>query len=293
MSYLPEGDLRMAKLIRLREYCAKDKPKVLRKDFAFKEPLQHGWMLPYLLQLDELSWGRWEHWSNLMTRGSIGEEPIPEMHFCGSGQEGGGRKMLERCLNAVTQYGEWAGWSSWSNFDYFLDWILFGFGDPHQTTEPKPPGGCEHASERLYQLFNIEPLLAYPYDYFGDILAENSFGRRSGFFPTPMDVATMMVKMQFGEGEDLRTKTVCDPAIGTGRMLLPASNYSYRLYGNDISLTVLKACWVNGWLYAPWMVKPFPFLQAYESAEPEAKPIEQITLTEEPATVGQMELELV
>jgi hypothetical protein len=51
-----------------------------------------------------------------------------------------------------------------------------------------------------------------------------------------------------------------DPCLGTGRMLLHASNYSLRLYGQDINETCVKASLVNGYLYAPWMVKPFPFL---------------------------------
>jgi hypothetical protein len=34
------------------------------------------------------------------------------------------------------------------------------------------------------------------------------------------------------------------------------------LYGQDINPTVIKASLVNGYLYAPWMVKPFPFLDA-------------------------------
>jgi hypothetical protein len=59
---------------------------------------------------------------------------------------------------------------------------------------------------------------------------------------------------------DAREKPVCDPCVGTGRMLLAASNYSYRLYGCDIDGTVIKATLINGYLYAPWLVKPFPFL---------------------------------
>jgi hypothetical protein len=43
-------------------------------------------------------------------------------------------------------------------------------------------------------------------------------------------------------------------------MLLAASNHSYRLYGCDINPTVIKATLVNGFLYAPWLVRPFPFL---------------------------------
>jgi tRNA G10 N-methylase Trm11 len=64
------------------------------------------------------------------------------------------------------------------------------------------------------------------------------------------------------EGEDCRTKTVCDPAVGTGRFLLTASNYSLRLYGQDIDPTVCMATLVNGYLLAPWLVRPLPFLDA-------------------------------
>jgi len=55
---------------------------------------------------------------------------------------------------------------------------------------------------------------------------------------------------------------VMDPCAGTGRMLLAASNHSYRLHGCDINPTVIKVTLVNGFLYAPWLVRPFPFLDA-------------------------------
>ena len=139
-----------------------------------------------------------------------------------------------------------------------MDWLLFGFGHGGHKVLPKEPSGAEGASDRLYQVFNIETLLAYPHDYFGDILCENQHGQRSGFFPTPMSVVEMLVLMTV-DG-DARLKTVCDPCVGTGRMLLVASNYSLRLYGVDIDPTVIKATLVNGYLFAPWLVKPFPFL---------------------------------
>jgi len=45
-------------------------------------------------------------------------------------------------------------------------------------------------------------------------------------------------------------------------MLLHASNYSMRLYGQDINATCVKACTVNLWLYAPWGARPIPFLES-------------------------------
>jgi len=274
---------------RLIDYVRKDKPKKLREGFAFKEPLSHGWMLPYLLGIDDLSWRRWAHWQKVMEADALIDDPIPQISWTGEERNGPGRKMLEKALGSITRCGDWAGWSSWTYFDYLLDWLLFGLGNEKQKEEPKVPGGCEGASERLYQIFNLEPLLAYPHDYFGDILAENNFGRHSGFFPTPMHLCQVMVEMQM-TGEDMRTKTVCDPALGTGRMLLAASNFSYRLYGNDINETVIKACLVNGYLYAPWLVRPFPFFQTYESAEPEAKAVPQITQKTEELMIPQFEL---
>lgn len=278
-------------LLTLQDYCRKDKPKKLREGFTFKEPLAHGWLLPCLLQLDDWAWHRWDYWAGTMQAGKLLDAPIPQIEWCS--EHGIGRKAWETALNAVTRQHDWAGWSSWTYFDYLLDWLLFGFGHQSQREEPRAPGGCEGASERLYQIFNLEPLIAFPHDYLGDILAENNFGRRSGFFPTPMNLVEMMVRMTFGDQSgDLRTKTVCDPALGTGRMILSASNYSLRLYGVDINPTVIKACLVNGYTYAPWLVKSFPFLDTYESAEPDAPAIPHITQKAEvaPAAVGQLEL---
>lgn len=253
-------------LTKLREYIRKDKPKVLRKDFAFQEPLSWGWMLPYLLGLEDMTWQRWEYWAQTKLAGRLLPEPIPQIEWAAQHGDGSpGRRMLEKSLDCVTKHGDWRGWSSATYFEFFLDWLLFGLGHPSQREHPKVHQDCEGASERLYQTFNLEPLLAYPHDYFGDMMAENAYGRRAGFFPTPMEVAAMMVAMQMGDGEDMRAKTVCDPALGTGRMILCASNYSLRLYGQDIMPLVIKACLVNAYLYAPWIVRPFDFLDSYDA----------------------------
>ncbi len=217
--------------------------------------LQHGWLVPLMLDIDAFLWRRWTHWCETTTAGHI-IAAIPTIEWQ---RHQAGFAMLDRTLCAVTGDGDWRGWSSWSSFDYFMDWLLFAFGHRGQPELPQEPSGSPGASERLYQTFNLETLLAFPYDYFGEILAENRHGRHLGFYPTPMHVSTLMAEMTLGE-EDARDKTVCDPCVGTGRMLLAASNRSYRLYGCDINPTVIKATLVNGYLYAPWLVRPFPFL---------------------------------
>ena len=238
----------------LRQSILAAKPRT-PKPLAAPLELEHGWLLPYLLAAEGELWGRWEHWHDTMLAGRvIGSIPLINWE-----SNSAARRMVETSLNSVTTHGSWQGWGSWQVFDYFLDWLLFGFGHRGQLVLPVEPADFTGASERLYQVFNLETLLAWPHDYLGEILAENRHGQHLGFYPTPMSVAQMMAAMTVG-GEDARTKSVCDPCVGTGRLLLAASNHSYRLYGCDLNPTVIKATLVNGWLYAPWLVRPFPFL---------------------------------
>ena len=235
-----------------------------------KRDLKPGWLLPILLEIDARTWGRWSHWFNIMELQRIGDAPIPQIQFDPHQQHG--KKMIERCLNAVTNYGGWQGWSSFKYFNFFLDWLLFGFG--YNRTLPEEGSEMAGASMRLYQLFNLETLIAFPNDDLGDMLAENAHGKHNGFFPTPLDLCSLMAQMNYSDGDN-RAMSVCDPCLGTGRMLLVASNYSYRLYGMDKDETVLKAAIVNGFMYAPWMVKAFPDSFFAESGSIETRaPIE-------------------
>jgi len=258
-------DLRDLRRAALLSHCANTPertPKKLHQTDFFHPtmaPMWHGWLLPHLIAVDDAVWGRWDHWMRTRLAGQMLDEPIPPIQFiCEASPGYTARGHIEYCLRNVTLHGDWRGWSSWTYFDYFCDWLLFGFGHDAQRELPPEPHGCEGAANRLYQVFTLERLSAAPHDYFGDILAENRHGRHLGFFPTPMQVCVFMTQMNFVDGAK-RDQTVCDPALGTGRMLLTASNYSYRLYGMDINPTVIKASLINGYLYAPWLVKPFPF----------------------------------
>lgn len=270
-------------------------------DPNLQRELKHGWMVnirtdpadiatsPILFELETLAWGRWDYLARTVLAGKLLDEPIPQIDWdagasrCAEGEGGAARNHLEKCLDLIPKYGGWLGWNSWTNFDYFLDWLLYAFGHPGQPELPQEPSGCEGASMRLYQYFNLAWLIAYPWDYFGAILALNGHGKRLGFYPTPMSVCTMMAQMTMGlDGEDCRAKTTMDCCLGTGRMLLVASNYSMRLSGQDINPTVIKASLVNGYLYAPWMVRPIGFLgDAYlsngDKLTPEGKTVSEVT----------------
>ncbi len=260
--WTPDAQTRAAIRAGWRRDIAADKKFPRKPDPTVERTLAHGWLLPYLLQADTLTWGRWDYWFQLMQSGRLPAEPIPPIEFIDTPARGApARKMLEACLNSIPAHGVWQSWGSWSYFDFFMDWLLYGFGHPGQPEPPPEPAGCEGASNRLYQVFCLEALLAWPYDYWGDILAENKHGRGLGFYPTPMNVVKLMVEMlMLPDGQDFRTQTVMDPCLGTGRMLLYGSIYSLRLVGADINPSLLKAALVSGYLYAPWLVRPIPWL---------------------------------
>jgi len=202
-----------------------------------------------------------------MEAGHVLDEPIPRIEFAESGTEHV-RRMHEKSLNAVTRSGEWQGWDSWRIFEQ---------GSP--CTRGAPHLIAQRASETKFLVskaelwFCLEAMLAWPVDMFGDLMAENRHGRASGFYPTPHCVVEMMTRMNFAEGVDYRSKTVCDPCVSTGHMILHASNHSYRLYAQDVNATVLKACKVNGYCFAPWMVRPLPFWN--DEADPQTKAVLQ------------------
>ena len=239
--------------------------KLNKPDPAIHRDLARGWLSETHLQFDFMFWGRWEYWAQIAATFTLPPQPIPRMHFLDTPDKQT-RKMLTTCLDAIPNHGtdSWLGWSSFDYFRYFLDWLLWGFGHPGQKEAPRELAGCEGASDRLYQIFNIGMLLLWPHDYLGDLLGENRHGRQNGFYATPHTLVEFMVRTLAGEategGEEMRLKSVLDPCVGTGRMLLHASNHCLHLYGMDIDATMCNATLVNGYLYAPWLVKPLTCL---------------------------------
>lgn len=272
-----------ARLAALRQRCDAFRPR--QPDPDLHRDLRHGWLLPSLLHLEAVLWGRWDYWlachdaagepdgnrlpdSDGSPKGSgLPEAPIPRLDFL-SFPHPATRQMLEASLDGVPrpQHGPWRSWSGWAYFDYFLSWLLFGLGHKGQGELPAEPLGCAGASMRLYQTFCLDALLLWPHDYWGDLLQESGYGRKQGFYPTPHTLCEAMARMLLDEKKDHRRETVCDPCVGTGRMLLYASNSSLRLYGMDIDPVLCKATLVNGYLYAPWLVRPLPHLDPELSA---------------------------
>lgn len=96
-------------------------------------------------------------------------------------------------------------------------------------------------------------------------LASPKNWKGNGYFPTPMHICLMMTEMQMTDTD--KTKTVNVPCMGTGSMLLAASNYSLRLFGQDISLDMVKMATINAYLFMPWMISATPSTFQWESYE--------------------------
>lgn len=241
-------------------------------DPSVKRKLEHGWLIPHLLTWDLITWQRWHYLEEIAVHGKLLERDIPQIEFC-FGDNGKNnvktvgspaRRHLEACLDLIPNSSGWRGWGNWSYFSYFLQWLLFGFGDPTQLEEPKEP--VAGASMRLYQYFDLAYLILFPWDYFGDLLAENRYGKESAFYPTPHCVIDAMAQMVFHDVgkedcRDARLTNFCESCCGSGRVLLYASNYTLMLSGADINETLVKTTLTNGYLYAPWLVKPILFLE--------------------------------
>jgi hypothetical protein len=139
----------------------------------------------------------------------------------------------------------------------------------------------DEGNEKLYRRVNLGPLLARPHDYLGEYVAAGKSGgwNPTGFYPTPHNVVECMVRMTMhdtrAEGRDPRLMSVCDPCLGSGRMLLHASNYSLCLFGQDIDPLAVAMCKVNGALYAPWLPFPLPesILGTHVPAPPASLPV--------------------
>ena len=84
------------------------------------------------------------------------------------------------------------------------------------------------------------------YDALGDLFMECVSHGRNGQFFTPQPVCDMMAELS--HGNDLQPgKTVCDPACGSGRMLLAMAKLERRLkfFAADNDITCVKMATLN------------------------------------------------
>jgi len=220
-------------------------------------PWRHrGWLLPYVIGLHETIpsvSNRWGYHLRTLEAGRLLDEPIPQIIF-GSADT--------KVFSLLHDWSGLIGWDcgGWSDFRTLLDWLCWALA-----LAKEEPRLSEEVHEKLYRQVNLVPLLETPYDYLGEHV---SAGKARGwnptaFYPTPHPVVECMVRITMhdtgvGDGRDPRTYSVCDPCVGSGRMLLHASNFSLNLHGQDIDPLAVGMCKINGALYAPWLSFPLP-----------------------------------
>lgn len=226
-------------------------------DFSFEERTCRGWLVPYLLEIDDMFSKRWSWWVMAMELGELPAGEIPQIEFLDS-PNSSVLGNLQKCMEYGCSKGDY--------LSSFLEWLLWGLGGIEERSER--PGVSEKTNEFWYKTFNLGPIIQYPHDYLGVLLSNNKSGywnNPHNFYPTPHAVVKCMVQMNMADArrdeKDIRLASVCDPCLGTGRMLLEASNYSVNLWGNDIDLSCVMASKINGFWYAPWMVRSAPWVQ--------------------------------
>jgi N-6 DNA Methylase len=215
-----------------------------------------GWLLPYVIGLHgtiPAVGNRWGYHLRTIEAGKLLDEPIPQIAFSSPNSK------------VFSQLHDWSrliGWDcgGWSDFRTLLDWLSWALA-----LAKEEPRLTEEVNEKLYQQVNLVPLLEAPHDYLGEHV---SIGKARGwnptaFYPTPHPVVECMVRITMhdtgvGDGRDPRTYSVCDPCVGSGRMLLHASNFSLNLHGQDIDPLAVAMCKINGALYAPWLSFSLP-----------------------------------
>lgn len=219
-----------------------------------------GWLLAYVILANQMHPAvpdRWGYHLRTLQAGKLLDEPIPRIEFSDHhyGQSlAAGLKMLQKLEDIIER-----DHGAWSAFGSLVDWLAFGLA-----VSRDQPTTSDKISEELYRTCNVEPWVTDPSDYLGAFLSERraSGWNKSGFFPTPHAICEMMVQMQMAmpieDGRDPRIHSVNDPAVGSGRMLLHASNFSMNLCGQDIDPLVVKICLINAALYVPWLAFPLP-----------------------------------
>lgn len=217
--------------------------------------LYRGWLLPYIILAHGCLPGfpdRWGYQLRTLEAGHLLDEPIPQIFF-GPPDD----KVFRLLHDWSALIGHDCG--GWTDFRVLLDWLCWGLA-----LSGESPLLSDAVNERLYRQVNLVPLLARPHDYLGIHVASGKARgwNPTGFYPTPHQVVECMVQMTMHDadkdGRDPRTLSVCDPCVGSGRMLLHASNLSLNLFGQDIDPLAVAMCKVNGALYAPWLSFPLP-----------------------------------
>lgn len=233
---------------------------------------ERGYLLPKLLQIESAWHGRWRYWDETQKRGKLLNAPIPQVAFLSEPHP----KVIEHlhhCLDTISPAWRQNKREAKQILRYFLDWCCWSFGHPLVTEFPRDRWG-DRTHDKLFQVFNLEWLLAFPYDYFGYLL-ETIGGQSFDIAPQiEMTAAEQLVAELFPHGWqrkaakrgfggaasfDYRNQLLFEQQSGSGRLGLVASNHCLITLGYETNRLLATANILNGYLYQPWLIYPFLF----------------------------------
>lgn len=198
-----------------------------------------GWLFPYLLALDIYVWFQ--------------ASPHPQ----------DAKAVQEWLRYPVRRHFNWYD-EAWL---MLVKWLLWGFGYTGMGVEREIERIPDDVKIQWYRQVNLANLLNSPCDWSAFVLQgglrddkrkRSPWSRSTGFYSTPLNVCSLMTRMTMGMDDDkltdTRVLTVLDACVGTGSMLLPMSNYSLRLSGQEIVGDLCLCSILNGFLWMPWLI---------------------------------------
>lgn len=256
---------------RFFEYI-KSEGRVARLGDARAAHSYRGWMLfqVWLLSGTRGIHSRWIYYFETLAAGRILDRPIPPLSFSTPPQTKDGtlshlRKLVEK-LGREHGYGERA-------LNTLIEWVAFGLG-----VCDARPDVSEKTARWLYEQLDITAFLTWPYDYMGHLLEEErgNSKRFQGFFLTHDHVCELMAALALEDFEgDIRRARVHEPAVGSARQLLHASNHSLALTAADIDPVCVVVTLINSACHCPWLAFPFPahILESTTAATEAVEPV--------------------
>lgn len=157
------------------------------------------------------------------------------------------------------------GLSEWKVFNDFLDMCIYAFSLGKYEAEYMEIVK-RYPKEKVNQLAELLSLLVLSMtgainttksaennyasgakDILGELYELRFSNNKTGQFFTPQPIADFMAMAICGDSKEFEHKTVCDPACGSGRMLLAAKkiNPYNRFYGADLDETCCKMAAIN------------------------------------------------
>ena len=196
-----------------------------------------GWIFPFVVNTETVINQRYLAYANYQ-QGV--EYPIKQLQFTDKNDLA--EKMIDGCVEYIAR----KGYSQVEAFHMFIDWLAWSLGIEENLDKKID----DDIQEYLYRNFIVSIMLMHPYDYLGDRHMNylSKKGNRTAFFPTPPQVSAFMAQL-LGIEKD---SSVMEPCVGTGAILLQASNKSFNLTGIEIDPFICLMCKINMALYAPW-----------------------------------------